>query len=71
MAAAIIPILNIALAAEPELVALVKVIGAIRAKYPTLTQAQIVTVVQQITGSGDTEFDAVIAKIQTDQAQPH
>lgn len=67
MAAAIIPILNIALAAEPELVALVKSLLALRAKYPTMTAADLAALVTSLTGQADAEFDSVLAKIAADQ----
>ena len=67
MAAAVLPWLTIATAAEPELVALIKSILALRTKYPALTADQIITLVQQSTSAADAEFTSVLAKIAADQ----
>ena len=70
MAASVLPWLTIATTAEPELVALIKSILALRQKYPTLTPEQIVSLVTQATSSADAEFNAVLTKIAADQAKP-
>lgn len=66
-AAAVLPWLSIATAAEPELIALIKSILALRTKYPGLTADQINAMIAQITAQADAEFDAVLAKIAADQ----
>jgi hypothetical protein len=67
MAASVLPWLTIATTAEPELVALIKSILALRTKYPMLTADQIVAMVKQATSDADAEFTAVLAKIAADQ----
>jgi len=68
MAATIVPILTIALQAEPELLALVQSLLALKKKYPTLAPAQLLAAVQQIVQPADAEFDAVLQKVAADQA---
>lgn len=69
MASSILPILTIALQAEPELVALVQSVMALKKKYPTLTADQIASIVQSAASQADAEFDSVLSKIAADQAQ--
>jgi hypothetical protein len=70
MAASVLPWLTIAATAEPEIIALVKSLLALRIKYPALTPDQIVSMVQQLTQQADAEFDAVLQKIAADQVKP-
>lgn len=70
MASAIIPILTIALQAEPEFAALVKSLLALKNKYPQLTPDQIVSIVKETVAQADAGFDAVLQKIASDQAAP-
>lgn len=58
---------TIALAAEPEAIALVQAVRNLVKKYPALTADQITGMVQQATSSADAEFDAVLVKIAADQ----
>lgn len=67
MAASVLPWLTIAATAEPEVIALVKSLLALRTKYPTLTPEQLAAMVIQLTSQADAEFDAVLAKIAADQ----
>ena len=68
MAASALPWITIATAAEPEVVALIKSVLALKQKYPTLTADQITQMVTQATTSADAEFNAALAKIAADQA---
>lgn len=70
MAASVLPWLTIAATAEPEIIALIKSLLALRAKYPTLTPEQLAAMVTQLTSQADAEFDAVLAKIAADQQAP-
>lgn len=58
---------TIALAAEPEALALVQAVRNLVKKYPAMTPDQITAIVQQATSSADAEFDAVLARIAADQ----
>ena len=68
MAANVLPWVTIAVQSEPELVALIKSLFALKAKYPNLTPDQILSLVQQATSQADAEFNAVLTKIAADQA---
>jgi hypothetical protein len=70
MAAAVIPWLQIATTAIPEVAALVQSVLALRKKYPALTPDQITAIVAQTAAPADAEFDAVLAKIAADQKVP-
>ena len=70
MASAILPILTIALQAEPEFAALIKSALALRKKYPNLSPEQIAAAVQSATGEATATFDETLAKIAADQGKP-
>jgi hypothetical protein len=55
-------------AAAPGAILLVQDIIALFHKYPALTPAQILAVVESLTKSADLQYDAVIAEILADQA---
>jgi len=65
----ILPYLIIALQAEPELLALIQSVRNLLKKYPALTADQIMTLVEQVVGPADQEFDAVLQKIAADQGK--
>lgn len=70
MASAILPIVTIALQAEPEFAAMIRAALALRKKYPALSPDQIASAVQAATGESNPIFDSELARIAADQGKP-
>ena len=56
------PWVTIAAAAVPEVVSLIKAIGALRKSYPSLTPDQITKMVGDVTADADATFTAILAE---------
>lgn len=61
-------LLSIGAAAIPEIAALIKAIFAFKKKYPGISDADLAVLLTAITGANDTAADALISKIDADQA---
>jgi hypothetical protein len=61
-------LLSIGAAAIPEVAALIKAIFAFKKKYPGISDADLLVLLASITGANDTAADALISKIDADQA---
>jgi len=61
-------LLTIGAAAIPEVAALIKAIFAFKKKYPGISDADLAVLLTAITGTNDTAADALISKIDADQA---
>jgi hypothetical protein len=61
-------LLTIGATAIPEVAALLKAIFAFKKKYPGISDADLVALLTALTGANDTAADALISKIDADQA---
>jgi len=61
-------LLSIGAAAIPEIAALIKAIFAFKKRYPGISDADLAVLLTSITGTNDTAADALISKIDADQA---
>ena len=61
-------LLGIAATAIPEVAALFKAVLAFRKKYPGISDADLAVLLVSMTGTNDTAADALISKIDADQA---
>lgn len=61
-------ILSITATAIPEVAALFKAVLAFKKKYPGISDADLALLLASITSANDTAIDALISKIDADQA---
>lgn len=61
-------LLTIGATAIPEVAALVKAVFAFKKKYPGISDADLAVLLAAITGTNDTSANALISKIDADQA---
>jgi hypothetical protein len=61
-------ILTVAAVGIPELAALIKAFWAFKKTYPGISDADLAALLAAITGTNDTAADALISKIDADQA---